>query len=73
MIQPTGHILLLGYGNPGRLDDGLGAAFCGEIEKMDLPGVNIEADYQLTVEGYDSTISDAGDSLSYHNGAKWST
>ncbi len=43
-------VLLLCYGNPGRLDDGLGAAFSREIEKFELPGVMVEADYQLTVE-----------------------
>ena len=43
-------VLLLCYGNPGRLDDGLGATFSRKIEKFELPGVMVEADYQLTVE-----------------------
>ena len=50
MNQSPGRVLLLCYGNPGRLDDGLGAAFCDEIEKKNLDGVTVDADYQLTVE-----------------------
>lgn len=43
-------MLVIGYGNPGRLDDGLGPALAGALEAMALPGVTIEADYQLNVE-----------------------
>lgn len=43
-------ILVLGYGNPGRQDDGLGPAVAEEIEKIGLPGVTVEADYQLNIE-----------------------
>ena len=43
-------ILLIGYGNPGRLDDGLGPALAEAIEAMSLPGVTVESDYQLSVE-----------------------
>jgi hydrogenase maturation protease len=43
-------VLVLGYGNPGRLDDGLGPALAEAIEKLHLPGVDTDADYQLTVE-----------------------
>jgi len=42
--------LLIGYGNPGRLDDGLGPALAAAVEKLNLPGLTVEADYQLTVE-----------------------
>ena len=51
-------ILLIGYGNPGRLDDGLGPACAAAVEKLELPGVAVDADYQLTVE-------DAGDIAEY--------
>ncbi len=44
------NVLLIGYGNPGRLDDGLGPAMAREIERRNLPGLHVEADYQLTVE-----------------------
>jgi hydrogenase maturation protease len=48
--EPGGGILLLCYGNPGRLDDGLGPAFGGAMEQLAPPGVDVETDYQLTVE-----------------------
>ena len=50
MSQVSPQVLLLCYGNPGRLDDGLGAAFAKAFEESALPGVTVEADYQLTVE-----------------------
>ena len=31
--------LVIGYGNPGRLDDGLGPALAEAVEKLDLPGL----------------------------------
>lgn len=43
-------VLLIGYGNPGRQDDGLGPALAAEVERLDLPGVTVDSDYQLTVE-----------------------
>ncbi len=43
-------VLLIGFGNPGRLDDGLGPALAKAVEAMDLPGLTVDADYQLTVE-----------------------
>ena len=42
--------MLIGYGNPGRLDDGLGPALAEAIEKINLPDVTVDSDYQLTVE-----------------------
>ncbi len=42
--------LLYAYGNPGRLDDGLGPACARRIEALRLPQVTVECDYQLTVE-----------------------
>lgn len=43
-------ILVIGYGNPGRLDDGLGPALAARLEQLGLPNVSVDADYQLTVE-----------------------
>jgi len=43
-------ILIIGYGNPGRGDDGLGPALIAELEKHDLPGVTLDSDYQLNIE-----------------------
>lgn len=43
-------MLVIGYGNPGRRDDGLGPALAAELERLGLPGVTVDSDYQLTVE-----------------------
>lgn len=43
-------VLVLGFGNPGRLDDGLGPAVVRALEAYDLPGVTLDADYQLRLE-----------------------
>jgi len=43
-------ILVIGYGNPGRLDDGLGPALAAELERLSPDGVTVEAGYQLSVE-----------------------
>ena len=50
MNTEAADILLIGFGNPGRLDDGLGPALADAIEKLALPGVTVESNYQLTVE-----------------------
>lgn len=46
--------LIYGYGNPGREDDGLGAAFVNKMEQwlMDhpIPGIGIDCNYQLNIE-----------------------
>ena len=42
--------LILGWGNPGRLDDGLGPAFVEAIRELDLPEVEVSTDFQLQVE-----------------------
>jgi len=42
--------LLIGYGNPGRRDDGLGPALAASFEALRLPGLTVEIDYQLSVE-----------------------
>jgi len=43
-------VLVFGYGNPGRLDDGLGPKFVEEFEKLHLEGVTADSNYQLSVE-----------------------
>jgi hydrogenase maturation protease len=50
MSDADKRVLLIGYGNPGRLDDGLGPALAAAIEAKNLPGVDVDSDYQLTVE-----------------------
>jgi hydrogenase maturation protease len=43
-------ILLIGYGNPGRLDDGLGPALAEALASVQLPGLAVDSDYQLNLE-----------------------
>ena len=43
-------MLVLGYGNPGRGDDGLGPRIAEEIDALGLAGVQADADYQLQIE-----------------------
>ena len=42
--------LVLGIGNPGRRDDGLGAAAVERLKKRRLAGVSCDANYQLNIE-----------------------
>ena len=53
MSKKVGTILFIGYGNPARLDDGLGPTLADQIEKLKIPDVTVDSNYQLTVE--DST------------------
>ena len=50
MNQAGDKVLLYGFGNPGRGDDGLGPALAEAIEALAMPGVSVDANYQLTVE-----------------------
>jgi hydrogenase maturation protease len=43
-------VLVLGYGNPARGDDGLGPALAEAIAALRLSGVSVDSDYQLTIE-----------------------
>lgn len=43
-------ILVIGYGNPGRCDDGLGPLAAERVERAGLSGVRVLTDYQLSVE-----------------------
>ena len=49
-LPPGCRILLIGYGNPGRQDDGLGPALAELLEKANLPGLTVDAAYQLNIE-----------------------
>ena len=50
MSSSRADLLIICYGNPGRLDDGLGAAFAAALEGMAPAGIMVDVDYQLTVE-----------------------
>lgn len=49
-----GKILLYGYGNPGRQDDGLGDAFIQKagrwIREKGIRNIELESNYQLNIE-----------------------
>ncbi|NMC62992.1 MAG: hydrogenase maturation protease [SAR324 cluster bacterium] len=47
-------VLLIGYGNPGRQDDGLGPACASIMESQGIRNLDVESNYQLVVE--DSTV-----------------
>lgn len=50
-MSGRGRVLVYGYGNPGRLDDGLGPALVRELASAGTGGaVRLEAAYQLQVE-----------------------
>jgi hydrogenase maturation protease len=55
-------VLLYGFGNPSRGDDGLGPALAAAIEELGIPNIAVDANYQLTVEdaaeiaGYDAVV-----------------
>ena len=42
--------LVLGWGNPGRGDDGLGPALAELLGERELGGIEVDSDYQLQVE-----------------------
>jgi hydrogenase maturation protease len=50
MALNSNNVLLIGFGNPGRRDDGLGPALAEAVERLGIPHVTVEADYQLSVE-----------------------
>jgi hydrogenase maturation protease len=43
-------VLLIGYGNPAREDDGIGPAVAEIVDKLHIPGLTVESGYQLDVE-----------------------
>ena len=59
--MPVLKILIYGYGNPGRQDDGLGNSFVDQLEKWikkeNLAGFTFDSNYQLNIEDADA-ISD---------------
>lgn len=49
-------VLILGYGNPGRQDDGLGCAAAEAVADLRLAGVTTSANYQLAIDhAYDAS------------------
>jgi hydrogenase maturation protease len=46
----TPRVLVLGYGNPGRQDDGLGPAVAASVDAQGWPHVTAQDNYQLNIE-----------------------
>ena len=44
------NILVYGYGNPGRQDDGIGPALAEKIGDLNISGVVTDSNYQLNIE-----------------------
>jgi hydrogenase maturation protease len=49
-METARSVLLFCYGNPSRMDDGLGPSFARAAEVWNQPGVDVDADYQLSLE-----------------------
>ena len=48
--MPVRKILVVGFGNPARGDDGIGPEVIQELEKLKFDRLSVDSDYQLTVE-----------------------
>lgn len=48
--QDQPRVLVLGYGNPGRQDDGLGPAAAARIDGLGWPNITAYDNYQLNIE-----------------------
>jgi hydrogenase maturation protease len=48
-VKPAS-ILIYGFGNPGREDDGAGVALAEQVRAAALPGVTADSNYQLNIE-----------------------
>jgi hydrogenase maturation protease len=53
MSWPDMKVLVVGYGNPSRCDDGIGMALAERLRALEIPGVDVEIRYQLNVEDAD--------------------
>lgn len=49
-VKGMSRVLLIGFGNPGRMDDGLGPMLAQALEEAGIEGLDVDSDYQLTVE-----------------------
>ena len=56
-MSPIKSIALIGIGNPLRADDGIAHWVCNELEKLELPGVEIFTYHQLQTDLIESWLS----------------
>ena len=52
-MQKQKSVLIIGYGNPSRLDDGLGPRFIEILAEKKLPHVQLESSMMLNIEHAD--------------------
>jgi hydrogenase maturation protease len=50
MTDGRPRVLVLGYGNPAREDDGIGPCVADGIAALEIEGVEVDTGYQLAVE-----------------------
>jgi hydrogenase maturation protease len=50
VLEERKTVLVYGYGNPGRQDDGIGPALADEIRGLELSFVDTDSGYQLNIE-----------------------
>ena len=50
MADGGNRVLVIGYGNPGRQDDGLGPAAVEAVAAWSIKGLDTDASYQLNIE-----------------------
>lgn len=71
--------LFLGYGNPGRQDDGLGPAFIEAARLWQSEYISLESNYQLTVEDallvaeFERVVFVDASRVAYPGGFRWQT
>jgi hydrogenase maturation protease len=49
-VNSAPRVLVLGYGNPGRQDDGLGPALASSVDELGWAGITAFDNYQLNIE-----------------------
>lgn len=54
--SPDHSVIVFGYGNPGRQDDGLGPAAAEAIAQLAWAGVTVHSNYQLNIEDADEAV-----------------
>lgn len=50
MQEPDKKLLVVGFGNPARGDDGIGPEVIRRLEQLKIDRLSVDSDYQLTVE-----------------------
>lgn len=49
-VGDQARVLVIGYGNPARCDDGIGPALAEKLDELKIPGVRVDKTFQLNPE-----------------------